>query len=116
MDCLVNLAYSPVEQSVWVGQVGVIHGIDHARFSVWCTKLWIVLLIVNILKLLRSFRTGCKTGEWRSLLLSLFQDVSDLINAIHFLPSGFLWSSQLPPVVVGLLGMISSTIALYQVL
>ncbi|NXE71724.1 PX11C protein, partial [Calcarius ornatus] len=39
---------------------------------------------------------------------------SDLCNAIHWLPPGFLWAGRFPPWLVGLLGTISSLIGIYQ--
>lgn len=106
-----------MEQLSWAGQVSkLIDSTHQKRISIWCTKLWIVLLVINIIKSWRLLRTVYKSGEWKMPVLSLVQDIADLMNAIHFLPAGFLWSSQLPTILVGLLGMISSSIALYKVL
>ena len=108
--------YNPVEHLSWAGQVSLFDRISRDTLSECCTKLWIILLVVNIMKSWRSLRRVYKTGEWKMPALSLVQDIADLINAIHFLPAGFLWSSRLPKLLVGLLGMISSSIALYKVL
>ncbi|XP_011403032.1 PREDICTED: peroxisomal membrane protein 11C-like [Amphimedon queenslandica] len=117
LECLASLAYNPVEQLSWAGQVSKLFDSPRREWlSIWCTKLWIMLLIINIMRSWRLLRTVYKSGEWKMPVLSLVQDIADLINAIHFLPAGFLWSSRLPTILVGLLGMISSSIALYKVL
>ena len=46
--------------------------------------------------------------------LSLVRCMSDLMNAIHYLPSGVLWGGMLPRVWVGLFGTISSLMGLYR--
>ena len=46
-------------------------------------------------------------------LLRLIQSSSDLMNAVHWMPSGVLWAGKLPPTWVGLFGTISSLIGLY---
>ena len=48
--------------------------------------------------------------------LSLLQSLSDLMNAINWMPEGFLWSGKLSNFWVGLFGMISSLIGLYKIL
>ncbi len=49
------------------------------------------------------------------IVLSIIQSLSDLINAVHWLPEGVLWSGKLPLFWVGLLGTLSSLIGLYKI-
>ena len=48
--------------------------------------------------------------------ISLVQSLSDMVNAVHFLPPGVLWSGRLPTLMVGLVGTISSLLGLYKIL
>lgn len=54
--------------------------------------------------------------QQNNLILSALKYSADLIFAIHYLPSGVLWSGKLKKWQVGALGSISSFIGLYQVL
>ena len=49
-------------------------------------------------------------------MLTVLQTLSDLMNAVHWLPEGFLWSGKLTCFWVGLFGTVSSVIGLYKVL
>ena len=54
-------------------------------------------------------------GKQRNVaVLVLLQSLSDLINAVHWLPDGILWSGKLSPFCVGLFGTVSSVIRLYN--
>ena len=46
-------------------------------------------------------------------LLTAARDFLDWCIAIHFMPSGFLWSAQLYHYQVGILGTVSSLIRVY---
>ncbi|XP_060082984.1 peroxisomal membrane protein 11C-like [Ylistrum balloti] len=46
--------------------------------------------------------------------LLLFQSLFDFMNAISWMPPGFLWSGKLSPAQNGVLGMISTGIMLYR--
>lgn len=48
--------------------------------------------------------------------LSLVQSGCDLMNAVHWMPPGFLWAGKLPTVWVGVFGTLSSLVGLYQIL
>ena len=48
--------------------------------------------------------------------LTVVQSLSDLMNAIHWLPEGFLWAGKLPLSWVGIFGTVSSLIGLYKIL
>ncbi|XP_065054925.1 peroxisomal membrane protein 11C-like [Rhopilema esculentum] len=49
-----------------------------------------------------------------SLIVGLCGNLFDLVNGVHWLPQGFLWSSKLPLEVVGLCGTISSLCLLFN--
>ena len=49
-------------------------------------------------------------------MLTVLQTLSDLMNAVHWLPEGFLWSGKLTCFWVGLFGTLSSVIGLYKIL
>lgn len=50
----------------------------------------------------------------RSEILCIVSCLSDLTNAIHWMPPGFLWGGCSPTWFVGLMGTISSLIGIYQ--
>ncbi len=50
------------------------------------------------------------------IVLSIVQSLCDLMNAVHWLPGGMLWSGKLPLYWVGLLGTLSSLIGLYKII
>eukprot|EP00794_Sanderia_malayensis_P013992 gene13992-15450_t len=50
------------------------------------------------------------------LLIDLCEYSTDMANAIHWLPNGFLWGGMLPQEIVGLFGTISSICQLYKTL
>jgi peroxin-11C len=120
IDMCVSLSFSPLEQMSWSGQVNLTR-IDHSAISLWCTKLWIVSIIVNIIRELKSISKENKSNaNYHSKMflhiLTLIQNSADFVNAIQFLPRGFLWSDRLNSIVVGLMGIISSAIGLYKIL
>ena len=49
-------------------------------------------------------------------ILTVVQSVSDMMNAVNWMPAGILWSGRLSHFWVGLFGMISSIIGLYRIL
>ncbi|KAG8594365.1 hypothetical protein GDO81_001166 [Engystomops pustulosus] len=52
--------------------------------------------------------------QMRSEVLCIISCLSDLVNAIHWMPTGFLWGGSSPTWLVGLMGTISSMIGIYQ--
>ena len=50
------------------------------------------------------------------LLIELVQHVADVMNAVHWMPPGFLWGGSLSPIFVGLNGVVSSFLGLYRML
>ena len=53
-------------------------------------------------------------AQQRNELLTAFRCMGDLVQAIHYLPNGFLWSGKLEKWHIGLLGTLTSLISLYQ--
>ncbi|MEE6487977.1 hypothetical protein FKM82_015100 [Ascaphus truei] len=53
-------------------------------------------------------------AQVRSEVLSIIGSLSDLANAVHWMPPGFLWGGQSPTWLVGLMGTGSSLISIYQ--
>lgn len=124
VDIFSSLAYYPIEHLAWAGQMSLIN-IDTGKYFTCCTVLWLCSLLVNIIKAFVALciefkRAGRITAntvqvpQIRLLFLTLVQNFADLVNAIQFLPPGILWSSQLSPIIVGTLGIISSVIGLYR--
>ncbi|KAM4809906.1 peroxisomal membrane protein 11C [Rhinophrynus dorsalis] len=122
--------YYPCEHMAWAADSGVIH----ARSEKWwtaSTALWGLSLALGIVKSLRILimlrrRRGNHSkdnhprsrGEikfqMRSEVLCIVSCLSDLVNAIHWMPPGFLWGGSFPTWLVGLMGTISSLIGIYQ--
>ena len=48
--------------------------------------------------------------------LNIIRNGSDLINAVNWMPSGFLWSGYFTPRGSGVCGTISSVVGIYQYL
>ena len=49
-------------------------------------------------------------------LLNIVKNGSDLMNAVNWMPQGFLWSGKLSVAQNGVFGSISSFIGLYQLI
>ncbi|KAJ8311771.1 hypothetical protein KUTeg_011126 [Tegillarca granosa] len=54
-------------------------------------------------------------AEMRTSYLTLIQSLSDFMNAINWMPPGFLWAGKLSKARSGMFGTISSLIMLYKV-
>ncbi|CAE1178051.1 PEX11C [Acanthosepion pharaonis] len=142
-DCRVVLRLFddiPIKKKVaWLADTRVLS----VHSSPWWTRatyIWLFSLIAEILQVLMKLK---KLHETRTLflqqpnnqsglpetqiklqrlsqentfhLLTVLQNFTDLICAVHWLPPGRLWSGKLSHVTVGLLGSISSMIRLYHV-
>ncbi|XP_065604826.1 peroxisomal membrane protein 11C isoform X1 [Cyrtonyx montezumae] len=134
LSVLCNVAdqlYYPCEHVAWAADAGVILGRSR-RWWAASTALWGLSLLLGtlrslriLLRLRRKLRMQkCSTPSAQSQqkmrarvkaeVLTIVSNVADLSNAVHWLPPGFLWAGRFPPWLVGLLGTISSLIALYQ--
>ena len=67
-----------------------------------------------------DFKSGARARiraaqrQRRLAALTVVQCLCDLLNAVHWMPRGFLWAGKSPRFLVGLLGTISSLISLYM--
>ncbi|KAM9329685.1 peroxisomal membrane protein 11C [Gastrophryne carolinensis] len=122
--------YYPCEHVAWAADAGVIR----TKSDIWwtaSTALWGLSLLVTIirslrtlLKLRKSERTPSDSDppksrgeikfQMKSELLCIIGSLSDLTNAVHWMPPGFLWGGCLPTWLVGLMGTVSSLIGIYQ--
>lgn len=131
--------YYILEKVAWLADTRVLS----VHSSPWWTRatyIWLFSLIAEILQVLMKLK---KLHETRTLflqqqnnqsglpdaqtklqrlsqentfhLLTVLQNFTDLICAVHWLPPGRLWSGKLSHTTVGLLGSISSMIRLYHV-
>ena len=106
-----GIIFLSVEHMAYFGDLKMLP-LNTKPLHILTVKVWISSLLINITQLLIRMYNNCEMRY--SFLLSLIQYTSDLIIAVHFLPSGFLWSNTLSVTTVGLLGVISSGIALYK--
>uniref|UniRef100_H3CKQ3 Peroxisomal biogenesis factor 11 gamma n=1 Tax=Tetraodon nigroviridis TaxID=99883 RepID=H3CKQ3_TETNG len=143
LSVLNNLAdqlYYPCEHLAWAADAQLIR-LESDRWWLLSTVLWGASLLLGILRSLRVLmllkkkvkereRAGGGGGRYflsgsvatrhaqlrrqmRAEVLSSLRSTADLGNAIHWMPPGFLWAG-FPSWLVGLMGTISSLIALIQ--
>jgi peroxin-11C len=53
-------------------------------------------------------------AQQRHQLLTAVRCISDLAQAVNYLPNGFMWAGKLEKWHIGVLGTVSSIISLYQ--
>ncbi len=61
----------------------------------------------NNFNLINKLRLKLTRKRFLKVYLTLFEDCFYFINAIHWLPSGFLWSGKLSEFYSGLLGVLA---------
>ncbi|KAG8454694.1 hypothetical protein GDO86_001060 [Hymenochirus boettgeri] len=122
--------YYPCEHIAWAADSGVIQAKSEKWWMV-STVFWGLSLILGIVKSLRSLlllrrnngrhfkgeppqSRGEIKSQIRSEVLCILSSISDLVNAIHWMPSGFLWGGCSPTWLVGLMGTLSSLIGIFQ--
>ncbi|XP_077128068.1 peroxisomal membrane protein 11C [Ranitomeya variabilis] len=122
--------YYPCEHMAWAADAGVFH-IKSDKWWAASTAFWGLSLVVGIIRSLRKLITlrrnkgkhskddppksrGEIKFQMRSELLCIISCLSDLVNAVHWMPPGFLWGGCSPTWLVGLMGTISSIIGIYQ--
>ncbi|NXT82074.1 PX11C protein, partial [Zapornia atra] len=127
---LANQLYYPCEHIAWAADVGIVR-VSSQKWWTVSTGLWAFSLLLGILRSLRILfllrsklkQRKCpsspqsqkeRRAQVKAEALSILSDMADLSNAIHWLPPGFLWAGRFPPWLVGLLGMVSSLIGIYQ--
>lgn len=136
LGSLSSQLYYPVEHIAWAADLKLI-SISSYQFWTMAIVLWGISLLVNciqnILFLIKT--TGHQRGKSKHgsttntysgsdsvrlqrhmAILTVVESLCDLMNAIHWLPNGVLWSGKLPLVWVGLFGTVSSLIGLYKIL
>ncbi|XP_075467198.1 peroxisomal membrane protein 11C isoform X1 [Ascaphus truei] len=123
--------YYPCEHVAWAADAGVVRGKSEKWWTA-STALWGLSLVLGIMRSLRILTTlrrenkekysegegplsrGQIKAQVRSEVLSIIGSISDLTNAVHWMPPGFLWGGQSPTWLVGLMGTGSSLISIYQ--
>ncbi|KAL4658814.1 Peroxisomal membrane protein 11C-like [Arapaima gigas] len=137
MNNIADQLYYPLEHIAWAADAHLIRAKSDKWWTLstvaWGTSLLLgILRSVRILMLLRKkLRQNGRTvqnnvsetavgrtteiqEEVQGEVLSIICSMADLSNAIHWMPPGFLWSGCFPNWLVGLLGIVSSLIGLYQ--
>lgn len=137
--------YYPIEHIAWAADLSLIP-IPSFPFWTAAITLWGVSLLITALQALRAIvavklemgqrlKSARKKVQFKDkprledslkiatlkqrrsvAVLTLIQSLSDLVNAVGWMPPGFLWGGRLPPLVVGLCGVVSSLIGLYKIL
>ncbi|XP_057697611.1 peroxisomal membrane protein 11C [Corythoichthys intestinalis] len=131
ISVLTNVAdqlYYPCEHVAWAADAHLVR-VKSERWWLYGTVLWGTSLLLGILRSIRvlmllkmKLRRCDKDGSSRCQihrqmqveLLSIFGCVTDLSNAIHWMPHGFLWAGRFPAWLVGLMGTISSLVGLIK--
>ncbi|XP_019730899.1 peroxisomal membrane protein 11C isoform X1 [Hippocampus comes] len=131
ISVLTNVAdqlYYPCEHVAWAADSHLL-GVKSDRWWVVSTVLWATSLLLGTLRSLRvlmllkrELRKCHKDGSSHSQidrqmqveLLSILGCMADFMNAIHWMPHGFLWAGRFPPWLVGLMGTISSVVGLIK--
>ncbi|XP_078412208.1 peroxisomal membrane protein 11C [Cetorhinus maximus] len=134
---LADQLYYPCEHLAWAADYKILN-LNSGKWWTFSNSLWSLSLALGAL---RSFRvvqllkkklkgsqnkTYLKTEEsnnmgrrgyqirMRAEILNIISCLADLANAIHWMPPGVLWAGKFPEWLVGLMGMVSSVIGLYQ--
>ncbi|XP_051893794.1 peroxisomal membrane protein 11C [Pristis pectinata] len=137
LSVVANIAdqlYYPCEHLAWAADYKIL-GIYSNKWWTLSNVLWSLSLALGALRSLRvlqllkrKLKRGQKghlgTEELKELhkyqvrkqaeILNLISNLSDLTNAVHWMPPGFLWAGRFPEWLVGLMGTISSLISLHQ--
>ncbi|XP_077391305.1 peroxisomal membrane protein 11C isoform X2 [Festucalex cinctus] len=132
ISVLTNVAdqlYYPCEHVAWAADAQLVR-VKSDRWWLISTVLWGTSLLLGILRSLRvlkllkkelrkrdkdGIKCHCQIhGQMQAELLSILGCMTDLSNAIHWMPQGFLWAGRFPPWLVGLMGTISSLVGLIK--
>ncbi|CAH1251810.1 peroxisomal membrane protein 11C-like isoform X2 [Branchiostoma lanceolatum] len=132
--------YYPVEHVAWAADRQILPP-SLRGLSLWCLKIWACSLTLNIIRSLRALiilrlkkqrlareqqtekdditdvkesMKALRLQEF-NVVLTLVGSASDLVNAINWMPPGFLWAGKNSLAFTGVMGMISSSIGLYRV-
>ncbi|XP_077573762.1 peroxisomal membrane protein 11C [Stigmatopora nigra] len=131
ISVLTNMAdqlYYPCEHVAWAADAHLVR-VKSERWWLFGTVLWGTSLLLGILRSVRilmllkqKLRKCDKDASSRHQihkqmqveLLCVFGCMTDLSNAIHWMPPGFLWAGKFPPWLVGLMGTVSSLVGLIK--
>ncbi|KAK1806029.1 hypothetical protein P4O66_013072 [Electrophorus voltai] len=129
--------YYPCEHVAWAADAELIK-VKSDKWWTLSTVLWALSLLLGTLRSLRIIltlrrkaqnhrRAAQGTGREDGVIipaeiqrriqgevLSVLSSLADLSNAIHWMPSGFLWAGRFPHWLVGLMGTTSSLIVTHQ--
>lgn len=122
--------YYPCEHIAWAADSELI-SVKSDKWWLFSTMLWGTSLILGILRSLRillllkknlresesDVRHTSHSQLQRQMqleILYIFSRMTDLSNAVHWMPPGFLWAGRFPSWLVGLLGTTSSLIDLIR--
>lgn len=138
LGCLSGQLYYPVEHIAWAADLKFI-SVSSYQFWTIAVVLWGVSLLINCIQNIlfliktadsqhrKSKAESASTNDTHSdgldslrlqrhtAVLTVVESLCDLMNAIHWLPNGFLWSGRLPLLWVGFFGTVSSLIGLYKI-
>ena len=129
--------YYPVEHIAWAADLRLISTSSY-HFWTMAVVLWGISLLVNCIQNIlfliktsdhrhrKSKPESASTNNTNSGLesvrvqrhmavLTVVESLCDVMNAVHWLPDGILWSGKLPLLWVGLFGSVSSLIGLYKI-
>ncbi|XP_034935941.1 peroxisomal membrane protein 11C [Chelonus insularis] len=122
---------SPVETISWLGEHKLI-SVNDDKWDNISTWLWIISINLTLLKSLRHYsklvhyknkkvdKESSSVKKYNCMikneLIKCTRSVLDLSYAVNYLPKGTLWGGQLLTWQVGALGVLSSSIGLYQTL
>lgn len=139
---LCNQTFFPLEHLAWAGDNHILPVkntglLRNLSLIAWLSSLLFeilrgirIILMINKRRHIMLKRTAMEQdqseqiySELRRLrkrqcieLLILIQHSADLCNAIHWLPTNYLWSGSLKPWQVGLFGSVSSAIGLCRII
>lgn len=127
-NLLCNIIYNPCEHMGWLSELKLINQSDQMWYF-WTNVMWAGGLFTSVIINLRVVnmyysQQGSKAtreddpkydsseiishSDMKASMNYAIRDFADWCIAIHFMPAGFLWSTQLYYYQVGILGCISS--------
>lgn len=119
-----------MEHAAWAADHQLV-GVASTHIWTLAIVLWGIPLLVNLVRKLRQLgahmhhqsvptpsdsatKKTIKSSQQCWLMLDVIQTLCDLVIAIFWMPSGFLWGGKLPALWWGLFGTVSSLIGLYK--
>lgn len=114
---LADLIFYPCEHFAYLVDLKVISrkGGSLALWQ-WSCLFWGLSLFCSLLRQAETLLSSPQSvGVLREDLLRFVQDTADLLNAVHWMPKGVLWSGRLRPGTSALLCILSAAIALRRI-